>query len=473
MALDNGFRRRQFNEIKKEIEQSLIASLGSVNLIAPSIFASIVSIFAEREASLWEGLEAIYNSSFPNTAEGYSLDGICALTGVIREVDTYSQGVCSLTAINHTKIPKYSQIRVKHTSNLFALAEDVIVSNEKCSGIKLQVRESLRSNYEISINDQVFKYSKDQQDTPDSIAQTLAKIINDSNSIISATSENELCILSSKNHLEEFSCFISEGLKIADCTSNALVLATEKGAIIAPAGSLVGIHTPVSGWISCINLGAAKIGNKLEADISLRARREASIKLGGSGSFEAIRANLLNLPGVTSVTITENTSSQVSREGLPPHSFRALVTGGENSEIARVLWQKKPAGISTYGTLQVSTTDSSENPQVVNFSRPLKCHTYVKVVITKTASFNESCLPAMREKLTQQINSLGTGSNVILKSLFLSIFTQQGITNAAIYLGGTTRESYMPKLKEADIKIKQGEVAFTDPSRIEIILEDF
>ena len=110
---------------------------------------------------------------------------------------------------------------------------------------------------------------------------------------------------------------------------------------------------------------------------------------------------------------------------------------------------------------------------MVKICRTTKCFVYIKIVITKTRCFNEACIPTMKEKLTRQINKLGVGADVIVKSLFLSIFIEQGITNASIELGGTIRDSYQPKLKEADIKIKASEVAIIDPSRIEIILEDF
>lgn len=470
--LTNGFQRKQYNEIKSGIEKSLIASLGAVNLMSPSIFASIVKIFAEREADIWQQVEAVYNASYPETAEGYSLDGVCALNGVIREIDTYSQSLCQLTAVNYTKIPKHSEIAVKHTSNIFALTEDITVNNERCCNITLQVNNAFKKSYELFINQEKFEYTKIDEDTEESIATALISIINDANIGISAIADNDSLILSSTDYLIEFSCFVSDGLKILDCTNNAQVIATRKGSITASIGSLTDIHTPVSGWIASNNLDAAKIGNDLESDRSLKARRKDSIKLGGSGTLEAIKANLLNLTGVTAVSIRDNIN-ETSGQNIPLNSFTALVTGGEDSEIARVLWQKKPAGIRPYGVLQVSTTDSAGNTQIVGFSRPIKCFVHAKVVITKTVHFNEDCLPSMKVRLIEQINSLGVGNNLILKSLFLSIFQEQGISNAVITLGGTVRTLHTPKLKEADIEIKASEVTFTDSARIEIILEDF
>ncbi len=79
----------------------------------------------------------------------------------------------------------------------------------------------------------------------------------------------------------------------------------------------------------------------------------------------------------------------------------------------------------------------------------------------------------MKARLIGQINSLGVGNNIILKSLYSSIFQEQGIANAVVNLGGTERASFTPKLKESDLNIKTSQVAFTTNSRIEIILKDF
>ena len=473
MNLSNGFQRKQFTDIKKEIEQSLTNVLGEINLIAPSIFANIVAIFAEREANIWEQIEAVYNSSYPQTAEGYSLDSICALNGVIRSDYTYSTAICQLTALNYTKISKNSTVEVKNTSNLFALAEDITVANEKCCSIKIEINTNNKEHYDLVINEELLTYKKTKESSKEDIAKELALIIEQTNADISVIVEENKLTLKAIDYLNEFSCFVSEGIKILECTCNGYLIATKKGSIPAPANSLCNIHTPISGWISVNNISAANIGNDIETDQELRARRELSIKLGGSGTLEALRANLLNLNTVTAVTIIENTTDQFDKDGIPPHSFKTLITGGNDADIARVIWQKKPAGIATFGEIGVSTQDSTNKTHIINFSRPIKRFIHAKITITKTKDFIEGSQHEIKNKLIAQINKLGVNSNVILKSLFLSIFCEQGIANAIIELGGTIRDSIVPKLSENDIKIKDSEVAFTDFSKIEILLQDF
>jgi uncharacterized phage protein gp47/JayE len=469
----NGFKTKYFNEIKSEIEQSLIASLGAVNLMSPSVFASIVAIFAEREALIWQQVQAVYNSAYPNTAEGYSLDGVCALTGIIRESATYSTALCQLTSINYTRIPQYSELKVKNTNNIFVSTEEVTINNEKCCAINLELSGSNQNSYEITLNQKALKYNKQEDDDVSDIALGIVSILNDHDDSITATAQDGKIIITAKADFSTFSCFMDEYIKITSCTNYVEFQAKEKGAIAAPIGSLIDIHTPISGWIDANNLNAGKIGNNAESDQDLRARRQASIKLSGSGTVEAIKANLLNLVGVTAISINENSSNKIDAHGVLPHAFEALITGGDDFSIAKAIWQKKPAGIKTHGKISVSICDSSNKTQIINFSRPTKVFVYGQITITKTPHFNNDCLPEMQNRLIQQINKLGVGSNVILKALFLSIFSEQGISNAVVKLGGSLRDSAQPELFQRDVEIKDSEVALTDPTRIEIITEEF
>lgn len=473
MTLEHGFKRKQFSSIKKEIEQSLVSKLGEINLSPPSIFANIVAIFAEREANLWEQMEAVYNSAYPTSASGYSLDGICALSGVMRRGYTYSEGICQLTALNYTKIPKNSEISAVNSLNNFSLVEDIIVNNENCQSITLEIISAAKANYEIQIGDQVITYKRKAADSKESIARELAVLVEASINEVVVKNEDIQIIITAKDFLVSFACFVGDGIAIAHCSNNASVRATEKGSIAAPIHSLRNIRTPISGWISVDNLSAAKIGNDLESDIDLRARRELSIKLGGSGTLEAIRANLLNLKGVVSASVTENSTNAVDDKGMPPHSFEVLVTGGKTIEIAQLIWQKKPAGISTHGKIGVTIYDSENLPQIINFSRPAIKHIYGQIIITKTSEFNTNSISEMKRKIVQQINKLGVGENIILKSLFVSVFFEKGIASANILLGSSKSEANKPNLTESDIIIKASEVALTDISKIDILLEDF
>lgn len=72
-------------DISAAIQASLQASFGeNINLLPESVFGQIVGIVSEREALVWELLEAIYISQYPSGAQGTSVDNILALNNLKR-----------------------------------------------------------------------------------------------------------------------------------------------------------------------------------------------------------------------------------------------------------------------------------------------------------------------------------------------------------------------------------------------------
>ena len=79
-----GFDRPSFAEIRDALATEARNVLGPVNTGPESAIGQQISIQAEREALIWEALEAIYLSQYPASAAGRSLDGAVQLTGITR-----------------------------------------------------------------------------------------------------------------------------------------------------------------------------------------------------------------------------------------------------------------------------------------------------------------------------------------------------------------------------------------------------
>jgi hypothetical protein len=90
---DAGFVLPSQADILAEIQASLQASFGvGINLAATSVFGQIAGIFSEREALIWEALQAVYASQYPAGAEGTSVDNLLALCPGIRRLQaTFSK----------------------------------------------------------------------------------------------------------------------------------------------------------------------------------------------------------------------------------------------------------------------------------------------------------------------------------------------------------------------------------------------
>jgi uncharacterized phage protein gp47/JayE len=218
-----------------------------------------------------------------------------------------------------------------------------------------------------------------------------------------------------------------------------LVAATaeEAGAIVALAGTITVIATPVAGWTAVTNVSPAVPGEAEESDADLRARREAELFRGGSTSVDAIRADLLALAddGMIAVTVLENElDHSAGVPPLPPHSVEAIVWDGSpvggpyvvpSATIAEVLWQSRAAGVRTHGTTTVAHTDDQGNSHVVSFSRVAPLRVSVRVDVTTGSGYvgNAAVQAAVAAWAT---SDLGPGDDVY----------RSKISGVAVALGG-------------------------------------
>lgn len=89
---DEGFVTKRLEDIKTEIEEAAQSIFGpSVDLDARGPFGQFIGMVSEQFADIWELAEQVYNSQYPDTAEGTSLDNVAALTGSVRETPSNSK----------------------------------------------------------------------------------------------------------------------------------------------------------------------------------------------------------------------------------------------------------------------------------------------------------------------------------------------------------------------------------------------
>lgn len=151
--------------------------------------------------------------------------------------------------------------------------------------------------------------------------------------------------------------------QIFDCTTT--------GPVSAPAGTLITITSPVSGFSAPTNPADAELGQLVESDPQLREKRQTSVQRAGSSSVDAIRADLLELDDVIYASVLENDTDTTDANGIPPHSIWAIVLGGLAADIARIIFESKAGGPGTKGTdIVVTVTDASGNGHTIRADRP-------------------------------------------------------------------------------------------------------
>lgn len=161
------------------------------------------------------------------------------------------------------------------------------------------------------------------------------------------------------------------------------------GAIGCAANTLTTILTTTSGWDTINNPAAGATGTDAESDADLRKRYKNLVANNASGTLSGLVSAILALDGVLDCAGAENTTgSNISVGGytINPNRYAISILGGNDSQIAETIYNKKSAALQN-GNTTVSYTDPVIN-QTYNFSivRPSQLSYYFNITLANQAS---------------------------------------------------------------------------------------
>lgn len=238
----------------------------------------------------------------------------------------------------------------------------------------------------------------------------------------------------------QFRCNVAEGVTIGNSgTAEVTFAAIEKGALIVNPNAVNQIITSVAGWDSVINASAGVTGRTEETDAELRNRIVRSYAINATGSVESLESNLAQLSGVIDVAVLENfTNSQITKYGvdIDPHSVAICISGGEDAEIAAIIYARKDIGCGTTGDTEVKYVDSNHANAVYayNIIRPVSTNFYINIDFF-SEPLNSDLQAEIKQALINDFLGLLNNDRVKLASdVFSSRFYQciQDVTNAPI-----------------------------------------
>ena len=215
-----------------------------------------------------------------------------------------------------------------------------------------------------------------------------------------------------------------------DGAGNATVFATalEFGPIELLPATVTVIDTPITGWDTVTNPDSATSGTNQETDSDLRARRQRSVARTSQAIIDSIRAAIEDIEGVTQTVVLENDTNVVDANGLPPHSFQVIVSGGVEADIANTIWIKKPAGILSFGNTTEVIIDSQGIAHNISFSRPTEVDIFVSVTLTRFPEYPANGDALVKQAIVDYTNgnltegrSFGLSDDVIYTRLYTPI----------------------------------------------------
>ena len=265
-----------------------------------------------------------------------------------------------------------------------------------------------------------------------------------------------------------------------DGTEAVLATCTEYGDIEASAGTLVKILTPISGWTSVTNALDAVPGSEEETDTEFRARQQASTSYTAQTIPEAIAAGISALEGVTFVKVYQNINLTTDSRGIPAKSIAPIIVGGDDEEIAQVLFEKLACGgADCYGSTEETITDNQSIDYTMRFSRPAEVPIYIDVDVTiinsalwpstgaadlKAAILSFATLGAGSLQITSGYDRDGysPGQSVYATELYIPCYSIPGIKVNSIVIGTT------PSPADPSVDIDWDEIATFSSDNIDV-----
>lgn len=161
------------------------------------------------------------------------------------------------------------------------------------------------------------------------------------------------------------------------------------GALEGLTGTVTEIVDVVAGWSGVSNAADFVLGRLEESDADYRNRSDQSIQARGTGTDQAIRAEVLELPDVIAAATISNRTESVDALGIPGHNFRVVVDPATADEdaIALAIFNTQPAGIRSDGTTLKTVTDEQGYSQEVRYSDSALIACWVTANVTPLASY--------------------------------------------------------------------------------------
>lgn len=234
--------------------------------------------------------------------------------------------------------------------------------------------------------------------------------------------------------------------------------ANEKtGAIPCSANSLIYIEEAVFGWDSITNESPGVTGTDVESRAAFEARRYASAAQNGKSTTQAIYGLLNSLEGVIAARVEENDTSDpktigVTGYSLKPHSIYVAVVGGQEDDIARAIWTKKPGGVGTNGDVSVIVPDTSytgAQPEYeIRFVRPTPVPVKFLVTISQDSALGSDLSDQIKAAIVRQYAAdNGNGRDIIGATVYASRYVgavtaiSESVNVISLKIGTTTADS--------------------------------
>lgn len=390
-------------------------------------------IFSDRLAALWQEAEDIEGSFYISDAFGVSLSKLALLVGFVRNSSTYSVGEIRAFGDDKTIVPAettFASIRGEEFINTtaFELSLESCLSFITTVGVNKSGRE-----YAITIDSKKYSITSvtdDHYQILSSLASSLSAEPTVTVSLSSDLGEDSFLTVTKiqqPNTTLPMKVELSSLLLPNTVQVEQEVRAKNKGVVFGDADTVIDILNTVSGLDSVYNPRDFELGADMETDEELRARIVADYNSVGSGTVTSIEAKIGARDTVRSIRVDENRLFVTNPDGVPSKSYEVVISHVEADEdIAKAIWETKPAGIPTHGVTSVVIKDAKGDDQTVKFTNATEKYAHVRVQY-KTTTDEGEVFPIdgeqiIKDAITEEGDTYQINQDVIGKRFYAPVF---------------------------------------------------
>ncbi len=478
----NGFVRKRLDEIKNDVYSRLKEGWGYDITINPQSFLNVlVTGFSDEVAKLWETAENTYYAMYTMSAEGANLDNAMQFGGITRERDARTMYMLACTAPDDT-IAEYG-ILVKSATNpekMFRCTNKQVISRENFRNIVVKpYMESGSDLFYLTVNRNTYQYRRQDSDDELAVLRAMQELIDEKGINVQVDEENCLLRLEDINKQTSNTLAISNNFLIESVTSNVLFESMDYGEVIVANGLIKEMVTLGTGITEVWNDIAPAPGRFEADDVEARQNFIKRCAIRSKTMLESITSEIYNtVDNVLSVAGYENDTEMTDVEGRPPKSVEIIVDGGENGEIASIIFKKKANGIRAYGNTVVDVADIFGNIHKIGFSRPDYLYIWMKAVITGKPgrAMAPNYAQLTQDSILADAADIQVGDSLYIQTFLADIYAKVvSVSMVEIKTFSTPDKSYIPAEQEyiyGNIYVTNRQKAVFDASRIEVTLRD-
>ena len=470
---------KRLDTIMEEFHDDLSKGWNVNTRLNPNSYLNVqMMAISDKIAELWELGEHIYQSKYPYSAEGVSLDNAVQYGGISREEPQATIYPIHVSCIDGTVIPIGTRIRTDTNPAVeFVTRTTDIISRGNFNKASIRIAANQPTGiYTIALNGIVYSYTNTHATTELDILNGLLYAIKSADDFnISVT--DGLIIINSNDLNRRHNMILSSNLTTDSVTGIIPFYSETNGEVTLPNGTITEIVTAVPGFLGVTNLVPYIAGRLRETDIELRKSYADKIFHRSNNMLESIKsAILINVQGVNSVAAYQNDTNIIDKYGRLPHSIEIIVDGGSDYEIAMQIRNKKAGGIQSFGSIEVPISGINGEPMFERFSRPEYLYIWFRIILTLNPAeiLPSNYAEAITMIVIETMRTVAPGQSIVpqrlIESMIYSSVPGIGFIETSTFISIDPNEQ-PKKFDTGAISITPRQRAITEETRIEVVID--